>query len=145
VLIGRDKKETPLVDRAKQHPKAQGRDQAYVDDVGKRIKAMSVQVLPIYNRGGAATKPQREKGKEKDEDVMSRVTQIKKDLARVQPELEALNDWLRKHPPRSMQITPDVPELGPPPVLAQPRAPTEKKLPVSKQRNPAPAGESSGR
>ena len=143
VLDGGNPKLTALSERAKQHPKGQGRDAAYVSDVGKPIKAMRTRALQIYSKGGA--KPPT-KDKAKDEDVMSRVTQIRKDLngTDMPAQLEAFNEWLRRHPPRSMQLTPDVPELGPPPVLTRPRAPTEKKLPVSKKPVPAAAGESIG-
>ncbi|MBI3467543.1 MAG: hypothetical protein HY000_31420 [Planctomycetes bacterium] len=142
-LIGRAPKDAgTLSERARQHPK-RGGDAQYVEDLGNRIKDLAKIALDAYKSDGGGA-PQ--KGKEKkEEDIVARVRTIKdrlrdKDMAK---KLRDFNEYLTSHPPRSMQVTPDVPKLSPPPTLAKPQEPAEQKPPVSKQSS-QPAGDQAG-
>ena len=146
-LIGRNPKEpAALSERAKQHPKASVHgDQKYVEDLGNLIKEMAKIGLEVYKSDKVGAPAKTKEKKEKDEDVGARAQAIKDELARggMAKKLRVFNEYLTSHPPRSMQVTPDVPKLSPPPDLAKPKEPAEEKPPVS-ERNSQSAEKQTG-
>ncbi len=123
LVIETKKDKKPLADRAQQHAIAPSHgDQVYVRTLGDQVKELTASAIKIYIKPGSA----------KADDVLKRFEQIVRDIHNPEfkflSNLAALNGLLKDNVPRSKKLTPDTPELGPPPALVGPRiSPAERK------------------
>jgi hypothetical protein len=110
-----------LFDRAKKNTKANASgDPIYVRSLGDQVTKLTVEALKVYkpdvvSAKSAVAKPQPKPA----DDLLKKAEEIKSGLGgRFTDQLNVLNDMLKSRPPRSMKLTPNVEELGPPPALA---------------------------
>jgi hypothetical protein len=114
-----------LAASVKKHAKAAGHgDAAYVRAFGEQVNRVTAEALKVY---WPDTAPGKVAGAPKEKDVFKRTKEIKDGLqGQFATQLAALMNLIKDKPPRSMQLTPDTQELGPPPALVGPRAPVAK-------------------
>jgi hypothetical protein len=129
-LAPREKvRKMPLVESAKKHAKAKSHaDSAYIQLLGDQVNRLNVSGIKAY-KPDAVMGAKAAAAALKVDDVVNRTKEI---AGRLQngdfaAELKSLNDLLKNKPPRSMQLTPDTEELGPPPALVGPAAPVAKE------------------
>jgi hypothetical protein len=119
---------TSLMESAKKHPKANANgDPAYIRMLGDQVNRLTVSGLKAYKpEAVVAAKPA---AQAKADDIVKRNKDITDRLqgGDFKAELAKLYDLLKSNPPRSMRITPDTDELGPPPALVGPREPVAKE------------------
>jgi hypothetical protein len=114
-----------LAASVKKHAKATGHgDPAYVRAFGDQINRVTAEALKVYKPDLGVAKGA---AQPKEKDVFKRNAEIKEGLqGPFATQLAALIQLIKNKPPRSMQLTPDTQELGPPPALVGPRAPVAK-------------------
>lgn len=152
-LSGRDqrKDQKSLATLAREHPLASKKgDATYIRSLGEpHLKSVARAVLDIYQPSAKVEATKKPAANETLAEKATRIrTGLQKDKALAE-NLAKLNSLLQKSTPRSTQITPNAPDLGPSPALARLLKAAEAKAAEPKD-NSKPAsdganGASSGR
>jgi hypothetical protein len=119
-----------LADKAKRHQIAKSKgDEDYVRTVGGLVHKLAGTSLIVY------------KINPKPEDLDARVNQIRAELKALgfDQQINELNSLLQSKPPRAAKLTPEAPDLGPPPQVAGPAKPADKPAEPPKASDPPAA------
>jgi hypothetical protein len=123
-----------LADKAKRHPIAKTKgDPEYVRALGEMVHKLAGTSLMVY------------KINQKPENLDARIKQIRAELKGMgfDQQINELNSLLQAKQPRSTKLTPEAPDLGPPPQVAGPAKPAEKPAEPPKSADP-PAANGTG-
>jgi hypothetical protein len=107
-------KQQHLAAQAKKHG---GKDELYVRMLGDPVKELAISALKIFP------------GIRRLDDIAQKMQKVKEGIEnpvnRYVARVESLREVLKSNPPRSLKLTPDTDELGPPPALVGPKIPAK--------------------